>query len=332
MLAETSLEKDPYGISHLESLGYHLQESRPARRSVHAKVRDVVEHRLGYPVDQSFRGFLKATQVDVVFAVLERYAIAPAAWKRRGVPGLRRRPLSMLSCWLSDDLKRLPRNDRKELAARFRGVDLTVVLSENQIDVLVDSGFHPSTVRHAPFGIDTSEYPHVGLTGRDIEVLAVGFDRGRDYATLVEAVRGTDIAVELYCKERNIAHIDLPPNVHYRGLASAPEYRSLLKRAQVVAIPTEAMEYPSGQTVALQAGASGACLVMTTTPALREYFTEDTAVLVSPGDVQGWRNSLRRALHDEELRRRLGTKASAMFHRMFEERGWASIGSPGTQS
>ena len=166
-------------------------------------------------------------------------------------------------------------------------------------------------------------------------MVAIGSDRGRDYPTLLEAVRGTELAVDLYCREGNLEGAEPPAGVRFLGTVPFDGYKELLRRVSVVLIPTKVMAYPTGQTVALEAAATGATVVVTDTPAMREYFSEETAMLVAPGDVQGWRDALRRLRDDQQLCRNLGMRASqhvrsrytylAMWQQvdgLFKARGW----------
>src|SRR5699024_4672275 len=102
---------------------------------------------------------------------------------------------------------------------------------------------------------------------------AVGFDRGRDYRTLMDAVRGTELQVDLYCGEGNLRGIDVPRNVTFHGVVPYDEYRKVISTAGLVAVTTHSMEYPSGQTVALESAATGACVALSDTRALGEYFS-----------------------------------------------------------
>jgi glycosyltransferase involved in cell wall biosynthesis len=145
---------------------------------------------------------------------------------------------------------------------------------------------------------------------RDIAVLAVGQDRGRDYRTLVEAVRGTDLRVDIVCKPQNVAGLDVPPNVAVHAPVTLPAYRSLLRRAQVVAVPTVELAYPTGSSVALESASTACCVVVSDTAAMRELFTDrQTARLVGVGDVEGWRTLLTELRDDAAERRRLGDAA-----------------------
>lgn len=335
VLTGGSAADGPYGIDKLGALGYELAEVKSAGHCLHRKARDVVEHRTGMPLDKTLRSAPRAWKSDLVLAFLEREALTAAALARRGVPPYANRPLAMICCWLADELREMPSESRRRAASRYKGVDLTIVFSENQIDILVDAGFPEGSVEAVPFGFADETFTPQPFDARSPSITAVGFDRGRDYATLMEAVRGTNLRIDLYCKPENIAGLHLPNSVEFHGVVPFDRYRQAVSSAQIVAVPTREMAYPSGQTVALEAGATGACLVLTKTPALSEYFTDGTALLCAPGDVQSWREALLRAAEDSELRERLGAAAAdhirsrftytQMWKRvddLFRERGW----------
>ncbi len=70
----------------------------------------------------------------------------------------------------------------------------------------------------------------------------------------------------------------------------------MLQRAQVVVVPTHDLAYPTGSSVALESASSGACVAVTGTRAMRDYFTDAVdSRLVDEGDVDGWRHGAHRA-------------------------------------
>lgn len=298
----------PYGIDKMRDLGYELLEVEPAGSRAHRKVRDVVEHRLGQPVDKTVRSLRLAARADVVLAFLEKEALSAAWAKRRGVRPYAGKPLVMLACWLADELRRMGRDERDAVVRRYRGVDLTMVWSSNQVDVLEDAGFPAGSVVAIPFGYAPGLFPAADPDSR-AGVVSVGSDRGRDYPTLLEAARGTGIRIDLYAGPGNVNGADLPDEVTFHGRVPYARYRQIVSTASVVVVPTHELAYPTGQTVALEAAGTGACLILTDTPAMREYFTDATAIMVRPGDVAGWRDALRLVDADPELRRDLGERA-----------------------
>jgi len=218
----------------------------------------------------------------------------------------------MLSCWLAEELRQRSNDERLRLARAYHGVDLLLYLSGNQREIFLDSGFRDEQLALVPFGAGRRSF--MRETGRavprDVPLLSVGFDRGRDYGTLFEAVSMTDIPLRVYCKPSNLAGVRIPKNAEVHAPVPFEEYWNLLQRAQVVVIPTHDLAYPTGQSVALEASLAGACVVVTGTEPMREYFThEETALLVPVGDPAEMRKAIQRALASADLRTRLAATA-----------------------
>lgn len=310
----------PYGIDKLQGFGYQLLEVEPAKHRLHVKTRDIAEHRTGRPLDKTIRSVPKAASADIVLAFLERQALTASWLKIRRIPPYSSKPLAMMACWLADELRTMPADACRTIAKQYAGVDLTMVWSTNQIDILVDAGFAADTVEAIPFGFAPEMYPSVRPETRNGGMIAVGSDRGRDYPTLLRAMTLIDHELDLYCKEGNLQGHAVPPNVHFHGTVPYSEYRRLLRTATLVAIPTRELAYPTGQTVALEAAGTGAAVVVTDTPAMREYFSSETAIMVAPGDVEGWRDALTELSKNAELRANLGQRASTHVHSRFTYR------------
>lgn len=306
----------PYGIDKLCQFGYELVEVEPARTRVHRKVRDVVEHRSGRPMDKTIRSVRKAWQADVVLAFLEREALAASWAKRRGIPPYAGKPLVMIACWLADELLSMSQQERASVVDQYSGVDLLLVFSRNQVEILIEAGFDSACVDTVSFGYDPGQFPVADASLRE-GIVSVGADRGRDFDTLIAAMEGSGLRLHLYTGEGNITRRSLPPEVDFHGRVPFVDYRRIVATAEVVAIPTHVLAYPTGQTVALEAAGTGACLALTDTPAMREYFTDETAVFVQPGDVTGWREELTSLAADPERCRRLGTNAAGLVSRCF---------------
>jgi glycosyltransferase involved in cell wall biosynthesis len=308
----------PYGVDVLATLGWRLRGASRSTGRLGTKLREVVEHRAGHAVERTVRGAPAARRADVVLALLEREGMAAARWKRAGLPPYAGKPLVIWSCWLADDVRRADRDERRRLRRRVGSADLVTHLSRHETDILLDLGIPEERLFAVTYGVSHRYYaPPADTEARDIGILAVGQDRGRDYATLVEAVRGTDLTVEIVCKPDNLAGLDIPDNVHVRAPVGLPEYRSLLRRAQVVAVPTVDLAYPTGSSVALESASTGCCVVVTGTRSMRDLFTDGVSGrLVDTGDVEGWRRVLEELRDDPAQRSRLGAGA----RRSVEER------------
>ena len=317
----------PYGVDALATeLGWTLRGSRRTTDPRWRKFRDLVEHRAGYPVEQTVRGAFAARRSDVVLALLERQGAAASVARHAKVPPFGSTPLAVWSCWLADDLRAAEPDERRRLARRFDGADLITHLSRHETEIFTDLGISEDRLFPVTYGV-SHEFYVPGDGPRDIELLAVGQDRGRDYRTLVEAVRGSDLVLDVVCKPENLADLDVPANVRVHGVVALRDYRALLQRAQVVVVPTRELAYPTGSSVALESASSGACVAVTGTRAMRDYFTDAVdSRLVGEGDVDGWRATLTELRNDPEQRRRLGAAARASVESRFNARHmWTEV-------
>lgn len=303
----------PYGIDILEGQGFTLAGVPQASHPWTVKLRDVVEHRLGFPLESALRGITQSGRPDVVIALLERQAATASYLKSARVPPYSNTALVNWSCWLADDIQRADTAERARLVRRYKSADLITHLSRHETEILVDAGFREEQLFPITYGV-CHRYYTPPETPRDIDILAVGQDRGRDYKTLFDAVRGADLRVDVVCRPENVAGLSVPDNVRMHGVVPLGGYRDLLRRARIVAIPTGVHAYPTGSSVALESASSGCCVVTTSTPAMRDYFTDndaddDTAVLLPPHDSSSWRECLLRLRDDEPTTKRLGDNA-----------------------
>lgn len=317
----------PYGVDALEAAGFALRGVRQSSRPRVAKVREAVEHRTGLVLERPLRAVPLARRADLVLALLERQGMVPALLKSRRVPPYRRTPLVIWSCWLADDLRRAGSRERSRLRRRVEAADLVTCLSRHELPILAGLGLPEERLFAVDYGVSHEYYTPGPAAGRDIEILAVGQDRGRDYRTLVEAVRGTGLALDLVCPPESVAGVRLPENVRVHGPVPLSTYRTLLRRARVVAVPTHDLAYPTGSSVALEAASSGCALAITGTAAMADYFSDGAdAALVAVGDVAGWRATLEELCADPGRRARLGGAArAAVVARHTADRMWAGL-------
>lgn len=317
----------PYEVNALsDELGWALTGSHRAVDPRWSRLRDVVEHRAGFPVEQALRGARSARSADVVIALLEQQGAAASLLRSRRVPPYGSTSLVVWSCWLADDIRSATPEQRLRLKRRFDGADLITHLSRHETEIFTDLGIDEERLFPVTYGVSHDFYVP-GDRPRDIELLAVGQDRGRDYRTLFDAVRGTDLVLDVVCKPENLADLDVPDNVRLHGVVPLRDYRSLLQRAQVVVVPTRDLAYPTGSSVALESASSGACVAVTGTRAMRDYFTDGAdSRLVDEGDIDGWRAVLNELRGDAAQRERLGAAARASVESTFNARHmWTEV-------
>lgn len=314
----------PYGAAVLEDLGFGLVNPRRTANGLVGKLRDVVEHRSGLLVEDTVKGaFMRA---DIVLAVLDNNAALPLRLRKAHLPPYRGRRLAVLLCWAAEDLKHEGEAERTKHVELLNAADVIFVLSRNQVDALARQGVDPGKVHPVPFGVDTTYFTPPDAALRREGIVAVGVDRGRDYATLGAAVRGTGLSIDLFCSKRNLSGLDLPTEITWRGTVPRAEYREVIQRASAVVVPTRELAYPTGQSVALEGAASGACVVTTSTVPMLEYFEPDvTALMSDAGDVVGLRTNLLR-LKDAALRSRIAGEGLVRTRSKFTPQAmWAAI-------
>lgn len=229
----------------------------------------------------------------------------------RRVTRRRQPPLIVIGCWLTDLVRSGGRRARL-YRWLYRSVDAVVVFSSNQRAMLVEQlGLEPDRIHVVRFGVDLDELTLVP-TSDDGPIVAAGRDLGRDWSTLAGAVDGTGWAVTLITRPSQVVDLELPPEIAFRSTVDRDGYLSALAGAVVVVLPTHVREYPTGQTVLLEAMAMGKACVVTDTPAMRDYVEHEvTGLLVPPGDAEALRTAITRLLGDDDLRRSIGAAARA---------------------
>lgn len=151
-------------------------------------------------------------------------------------------------------------------------------------------------------------------------ILAIG-NSNRDFPTLIEAVRGTDLPVLIVTTSRaSLGETPLPENVHVQGHVGPEESSALIAAATLHCIPLYDTDFSAGQSVLLRAMARGKAVVASDTTGIRDYVSPDeSAILVPPGDTSALRQALRRLWSDVGLRRSLGENAARAVR---ESSGW----------
>lgn len=316
-------EPQPFGVEELEGLGHDLIVARgtPLPR----KVRDVVHHRWGVRIDQL--GWQEARRADLVLAYLEPNIAYPGMLRRIAWSPLGRTPLVGIFCWAAEELRTADEQRRRRLRRMLAACDVVAFFSRNQEEIFVEHGVPRERLAVLPFGIDTGQFSDTTEDdARDIDLLSVGWDRGRDYETLARAVVGIGVRTTVVAPPQRFAGT-LPPEMDLVGTVSHPEYRALLRRARVVVVPTHDLAYPTGQTVAMEAAAAGCAVVVSRTEAMGDYFTDGaTAEMPEVGDVADLRDRLLGLLHDPDRRRALASRSRAHAHEHFDQsRLWQAL-------
>ncbi len=192
------------------------------------------------------------------------------------------------------------------------------VLSKSEAESLRDVFADRLDIRSFVFGVDLDFWTPDRGTVRDGDVISVGNDWKRDFATLVAAWRPEfpqlSIVTSLELKSDK-------PNVRIeRGdwrsaQISDIELRDRLRRARLVVVPLVDTLQPSGQSAALQAMACGCPVVLTANRGLwdrAQIERHQAAWLVAPGDVAALGDAIGKLLADHVGANAMGMRARSM--------------------
>jgi glycosyltransferase involved in cell wall biosynthesis len=220
---------------------------------------------------------------------------------------LRRRPrLVTLNISLCNEYARASAPRRALLRTALRSSALVLCLATAQRErLLQQTGLPAEQVRAIPLGVDERWYTASPVPA-DGYVLAVGRDMARDYATFAGAVRGLGLRAVVVASPRNLAGLEAK-GLELRQDVSYAELRGLYAGASCVVVPTRHESFPygadcSGQTVLLDAMASGRPVVLSRRTTLNDYVKDGrTAVIVPPEDPTALREGIERALGEPGL-------------------------------
>lgn len=193
----------------------------------------------------------------------------------------------------------------------LRHVDQFVVHSRGEIDTL-----------HRWFGIPREKITFVPLQRAPIAVtaseetgdpfiVAMG-SANRDYATLIEAMRGLPQRLVLIASPRSLAGLDIPANVEVVNGLTSQECRVLAQRARINIVPLADVATASGQVTIVEALRMGRPLIATRGVGSVDYIDDGlNALLVDAGDIASLRQAITRLWDEPMLREMLSRNALA---------------------
>lgn len=308
----------PYGLNNLERFGVQIAYSDIAQsRYVKLPMRPLEKWVFGCDVIQPLLLTRQMLRSDVIVSTLDRQGLFLGWLRANRMLGLHRVPHVFISTSLAQEVQTASPARMRFLRKSLSAVDRVVFYSSNQTDIFTERlGVPNERLRCIPFGANPDVFRPTGVEAKNY-ILSVGWDKGRDYGTLVKAVRHLPVDVVLVCSPSNLFGIDLPENVKVEYKIPISRLKTLYAESLAVVVPTHDFAYPTGQTVVLEAMAIGKPVIVTANPGMREYVEDGrTGLLVPPGDAIAVREAVRRVLEDKPLAGKLG----AAGRRSVEER------------
>jgi glycosyltransferase involved in cell wall biosynthesis len=256
--------------------------------------------------------FARRRDYDVLFTDGEQVGL-PLALLLKAAGGRRRPRHCMIAHRISVPKKML----LMDWLRAFTHIDLFFVYSTWQAGFICTRWKQPvHKVIHTPFMVDARFFSAAlipvtarpaALEGRQGPLIsAVGLEY-RDYATLLEAVRGLSVqavvaAASPWSKMPDTtAGTQLPENVLVRRF-SQYELRELYAASRFVVMPLDPVDFQAGVTAILEAMAMGKAVICTRTPGQTDVIVDgENGLYVEPGDPRSLRAAIQRLLdHPQE--------------------------------
>ena len=130
---------------------------------------------------------------------------------------------------------------------------------------------------------------------------------GRDYATLVEAMRGLpDLKLAIVARPANVAGLDLPDNVIVKTNIPLSDVWNITHNARLMVLPLSDTEVPCGHGTLIMAMQLRVPCIVTESLAMTDYVHPGkTALVCPPGRPQAMAATVRQLWDDEATRRSL---------------------------
>jgi glycosyltransferase involved in cell wall biosynthesis len=165
------------------------------------------------------------------------------------------------------------------------------------------------------------------FTLKDDGFVFAGGNSDRDYRTLIEAVRGSDIPLYIASSDdRLFRDVDIPANVTVQSIPDH-EFREKMSSARLTVVPIKKglLRSPGQQTI-LNSMAMGKPTIVVGRRDAEDYIVDGvTGVIVEYEDVPGLKRAIENLYHDEELRQRIARNSEKVASELDFEKCFKAI-------
>ncbi len=295
-----------YGLNHLKKYGL---------KADYREFEDVYPSWLGKFLSFRLRHFLMffATKgYDLVFGSSLIYLLP---WR---IIFRTKTKFVLLNIYLNRLLTANKKNFFKFYFIKFliRKLDAVICLANIQRKYLIENyGFSQEKIFFVPLGADIYFHQYTPDEKRDDFILSAGSDDGRDYQTVLKVAKiCPDLKFIIVCGQKNMAKIDkgeIPENIEIQYYISSKELRNLYQRARIFLLVTYPDGYTqgadcSGQTVLLDALASGLPIIANKKAYLTDYVENNKEIVITESNSpQILKEKIELLLGNRELRKKL---------------------------
>ncbi|MFV0385364.1 hypothetical protein [Paracoccus sp. (in: a-proteobacteria)] len=189
----------------------------------------------------------------------------------------------------------------------LRHANLLVVHSTEEVGVYARAfGILPAKLKFVPLQVGDVK---VEPKDEGFDAIALG-SAWRDYGTLCDAVRGTDLRVLIIASPAAMRGVDVPENVVVRSGLSRLECRALQAAAPVTVIPISPRANAAGQVTFVFSMSKARAIVATDSIGIRDYLVDgEEVILVPEQDAETMATVLLSLRDNPELAKKLGAAA-----------------------
>ncbi len=284
----------------------------------------VIARRGGLSGGQLVEAVLRGGRYRHVIAWADRFGLPLAAAHKIG---RLHRDLVMVSGWFSPPkkvvfLRRLKVHSHLHAIISYSSVQTEFAAAE--LGVPRDKLFH------ALQPVDDRFWRSSAAPAQENFIAAAGSE-GRDYVTLLHAVRGLDVQVELAvghsfsgvgdtrgkevrARIGDIEREGLPPHIR-QGTLSPPDLRKLYARARLLVVPLQDLDYDAGVTAIVEAMAmaTAKAVIVTRTRGQVDVLRDgEHGLYVPPRDLRAMRAAIEHLLAPPEEAERVGRAGRAL--------------------
>jgi glycosyltransferase involved in cell wall biosynthesis len=177
-----------------------------------------------------------------------------------------------------------------------------------------------------PYGIDVDFYERHTQKKTEEIIVSVGKDRGRDYQTLFAVAKNSPYPFWVAAMPRNIPHeLSVPKSVGLHLSVPLLGICEAYARAKFVVVVSKDEDTAdgsdcSGQTVILEAMASGKAVVATYRKWIPDYFDRTEIVTVPPNDTKALSEAVELLWKNDALRASIAVAGSKKVHSCYTSR------------
>jgi glycosyltransferase involved in cell wall biosynthesis len=185
-------------------------------------------------------------------------------------------------------------------------------------------GIDPGRIDFLPWEMDTPPTSEPAFVGGKY-ICAVGSE-GRDYDTLVEAVRhAPQIHTVIVTRAYNAPRGPLPQNVALHTGLRGPDFWNVVKHAHAVVLPLRDDQTNCGHISLVGALQFGRPIVASESRGNEDYVKNDVnALIVKPSDPPALRHAIERIWNDSALHARLSQEPVAAPNAGRRDSGWTN--------